>query len=513
MVTVPKSSHKKGFFIEVGCPGCGGELEIDSDFFVTGCSHCGTPLRLILPETPAAYLIPFKLSQREARFKIDRQLKSLGLPLTGQSLIYKQVYYPYWKVDAMLLRCRNRKEKISVSIDDNSGEETIDYKKNTMVSLAPYQVSVAASSHIDGVPDSLGIRGQSLNVVPLASSKIDEETDLLDVRRSPAEVVKTIELSVSRMNTIQLADFGENLTRIFNPETTLLYFPIIIAEDYAGEGYRRYVLDGLTGKVLSRFDSEEGESETIGKEIVRQQSNVFDLAVNIFDEFDAGSALGAQNLDIPENALRLQPNDDSNLSENPQVNFGALKIVFHRCEVCGEDLPPRSSCLYICKNCHELTCLDNKLPVKPRVYAAVDADKSSSYFPFWTFKTNNGRQLGLSKDAADIVVPAFTMPNFEALYRLSRRMSTAIGQMECAEIEVLDNRFAPVDILPTEAMTLANVTAFRYALEKTNKLPKQELNLISDQVTLNYIPFRPEHYFFVDTILNSVTFEKKLVTA
>jgi hypothetical protein len=30
-------------------------------------------------------------------------------------------------------------------------------------------------------------------------------------------------------------------------------------------------------------------------------------------------------------------------------------------------------------------------------------------------------------------------------------------------------------------------------------------------IGLVYLPFRPENYFYIDSILNSVTFEKKLV--
>src|SRR5574341_1979741 len=159
METVQTHKAKQGFFIEVGCPGCGGELEINSDFFITSCTHCGTPLRLILPDSPPAYLLSNRLSEQEARFKIDRLLKSKGLPLTGQTLVYKSLYYPYWKIEAKLLRCRNRKEKISVQIDDSTAEEIVDYSERSQVTLAPFHITVAASKYIAGIPDSIGVRG------------------------------------------------------------------------------------------------------------------------------------------------------------------------------------------------------------------------------------------------------------------------------------------------------------------------------------------------------------------
>jgi hypothetical protein len=406
----------------------------------------------------------------------------------------------------MLLRCRNRKEVISQELNEQTGEETIDYKKNTLVNLAPYQITVAASNHIDGIPDSLGIRGQTLKVVPFASSKTADDFDYLEVRRSPAEVIKTIELSLSKLNTIELAEFGQNLSKIFNPEATLLHFPFCIAEDYAGEGYRRYVLDGLTGRILSIFDSEKGV-EAVQSESV-QASGVFQLSNDLFELFEQADSPVAASDNLADAGLRI---DSSDGDDSPQINFGAIQISFHRCGVCGNDLPARPSCIYICRNCHELTCLDKNLSARPKVIAAESPDKNAQYFPFWIFQTTTGRLLGFQSDNASIAIPAFKILNFEALYRLSRRISTACEHIDSGDIEVLDERFLPVDILPTQAITLANVIYYRYSLEKTSQLPKLELQMSIDGLSLNYIPFKPENYFFVDSILKSVTFEKKLV--
>jgi len=482
METGQKNSPKQGFFIEVGCPGCGGELEINSDFFVTKCSHCGSPLRLILPDTPPAYLLPNKLSQQEVRFKIDRQLKSQGLPLTGQSLVYKNLYYPYWKIEAMLLRCRNRKERVAAQMDDSAGEEIIDYKKSSHVSLTPYLITVAASNQIKGVPDSIGVRGQSLTVVPFASSKIDEGFDLLVVRRSPEEVVKTIELAVSRMNTIELAEIGENFTKIFNPVTSLIFFPFCIAEDYGGDGYRRHVLDGLTGRILSTQDSEQGET---GPE-------------------------SEPDFEIPDEGIRFALEDTAGELGFPDAKFGAVQVSFHRCSVCGVDLPARQSCIYICNNCHELTSLDKQLQIKPEILAPETPEKDSFFFPFWSYQTNPGKHFGSLNELDRILVPAFKIPNFEALYRLTCRASTAAIKLDFQAIECLDDRYAPVDIFPSMGIALANVVHSRYALEKANRLPAQELQLCTEDVALCFIPFKLEDYFYVDSVLKSVTFEKSI---
>ncbi len=508
MATDPKHSPLQGFFIEVGCPGCGGALEIDSDFFVTKCSHCGTPLRLLLPDTPPAYLLPNKLSRQEARFKIDRQLKSLGLPLTGQALVYKNLYYPYWKIDAMLLRCRNRKERMAVPIDDSAGEEIIDYKKTSQVSLTPYHTTVAASTRLDGVPDSIGVRGQSLKVIPFASSKIEEGFDTLEVRRSAEEVVTTIELSVSRMSTIELAEFGENLTKIFNPVASLIFFPICIAEDYAGVGHRRYVLDGLSGRILSACDSEQGINNPENEEA--RPIKMFNLYHQPDEEFNDEQSLLFADLDLPEAGIRFD-NLEGEVDKNAApVEFGAVQVCFHRCHVCGADLPARQSCIYICHNCHELTSLDKHLPVKPDVLVTETSEKNVQFFPFWSYRTSPGKLFGSLKELNRVMVPAFKIPNFEALYRLTCRVSTASTKLDFAPVECLDERFAPVDVWPSLGIILASVANSRYALEKTKRLPAQELPLSREDVVLCFIPFKLENYFYVDSVLNSVTFEKTL---
>ncbi len=485
METGQKSNSRRGFYIEVGCPGCGGELEIDADFFVTSCSHCGTPLRLVLPESPPAYILPNKLSLQDVRIKIDRQLKTQGLPLTGQSLHYKQIYYPYWKIEAMLLRCRNRKEKISVQLDDSTREEIIDYKKNSLVNLTPYHMTVAASMPLGGVPDSIGIRGQSLKVTPFKSSGVGEEFDIMEVRRSPEEVLKTIELSVSRLNTIELAEFGENLTKLYNPETSLIFFPFCIAEDYEGEGYRRYVLDGLTGRILSIHDSLSGES-------MSESEREFD---------DSGDD------------IRLElPNINDGL-ENATIKFGAVEVQLHRCKVCGVDLPARQSCIYICNNCHELTCLDKEIFSVPEILAADSDDKDSLYFPFWSYQINKGKYFGSLDETDRILIPAFNIPNFEALFRLSCRVTTAASKLKFEPIELLNEQFTAVEITASVGKALANVVFYRYELEKTKRLPGHDLKLSTQELSLCFIPFKPESYFFVDSALNSISFEKKLVTS
>ncbi|MFQ5584640.1 MAG: hypothetical protein ACE5GL_09420, partial [Calditrichia bacterium] len=93
-MTAKTRNRKSGFFIGVTCPDCGGELELEENFFVTRCCHCDSVHRIVMPDIPMVYLIPAKISKREARFSIDRYLKKKSLPLTSSNFQLKRLYYP-----------------------------------------------------------------------------------------------------------------------------------------------------------------------------------------------------------------------------------------------------------------------------------------------------------------------------------------------------------------------------------------------------------------------------------
>ena len=102
---------KRGFYIAASCPACGAELELESDFLTTSCSSCGSVLRILTPTLPPAYVVKAKIViDKDVRFHIDRHLKGNAEPLTDSLDDVRKFYFPYWKIDAILLRLRHRKE-------------------------------------------------------------------------------------------------------------------------------------------------------------------------------------------------------------------------------------------------------------------------------------------------------------------------------------------------------------------------------------------------------------------
>jgi predicted RNA-binding Zn-ribbon protein involved in translation (DUF1610 family) len=516
--------HKSGFFIGVGCPGCGGDLDLDGDFFVTGCEHCGSPLRVLMPDAPPAFMVQSKVGGYEIRNHIDRYLKKNDLPLTGSTLHTKRLYYPYWKADATLLKLRNKTEVRKFVSDSESQTESTIETNRSVVSISPYSITIAGGIAMNGIPDSIGMRSETIRIVPFAEENIEPDFDTLPVMRSWEAVNQRVMLSVASMSMINPADFGRNVTRLFNASFSLIYFPYLIVECY-GSDYRRFVLDGLVGRVLKAiWPGQEASKVAVAAAAEPENASKFgDGQVSIgrvsisfgndptpvpLHNSSADQALARGAVDDPE--------DD--LSSIPEVNFGQLDVDFHRCRVCGSDLPIEMSYVYICPNCHELQMLRKDAARLPEIRVAVaDDDQDIKYVPFWTFKLPEvmahkyGNLLGGLDKQEIMLVPALRASNFEAIYRLAKRMSAAQGRMATETVGELDDRYQPVRIGASEALALAEIIVCRELLDKGHHLPDDDLGLKPQDIGLVYVPFRLKNYFYIDAVLDAVSVERKLL--
>ncbi|MCX6826827.1 MAG: hypothetical protein NTV06_06150, partial [candidate division Zixibacteria bacterium] len=75
----------------------------------------------------------------------------------------------------------------------------------------------------------------------------------------------------------------------------------------------------------------------------------------------------------------------------------------------------------------------------------------------------------------------------------------------------IDDRFLPVTLSPGEALTLAEIIVYRESLSRDNNYTGDKQNLKPQEIGLFYAPFSPDNYFYVDSILGAITFEKSLV--
>jgi|GEM_PF-530065 len=521
-MAVTASKPRGGFFIGVGCPGCGGALDLDADFFVTRCEHCGSPLRIIMPDLPPAFMIPGKVTQHELRFHVDRHLKQNDLPLTSSTLHVKKLYYPYWKVDATVLKLRNKTEVRKLYSDSESQTETVVETDRSTVTASPYLMTVAAGARVEGIPESIGMRSETVRVVPFASENIADDFDALPVVRPREMVEQKVKLAVEALSQINPADFGQNLTRMFNPSWSLMYFPYLVVESYGGS-YRRFVIDGVVGRVLKALDPEPADNP--GRKPARDRESVGIGNMKPSFKTDSvparscdGFVDGALSRSVVEDLFKADLDSGASSGAAPEVSLGQLNVDFHRCHVCGGDLPTELSHVYICPNCHELQIMNAGEFRLSQVEAAIfEDDHRSRLVPFWRLGLPEimakrfGRLLGGLDRCDKMLVPAVGANNFEALHKLTRRISAAQSRVPTGVVESLDERFLPVRIGPGEALALAEMIVCRELVDKGHKLPDDGLALRPTEIGLVYIPFHLENYFYVDSVLNVVGVEKTLV--
>lgn len=477
-----RKTSEAGFSIGVSCPGCGGDLELQENFFVLNCDHCGSVLRIILPDRPTAFLVQSRLKLNEIKFHIDRYLKEQNLPLTRANLQVKNIYYPYWRVDAILLKVRNRMERRPIF--SGSESENCDFveREASETTVTSYAATAATGPPVTGIPISIGMRAEFIKMYPFTEEARQDGFDVIPIRRSSDDVLKTTVHRFASYGEQTIDAVGINRTEILEPRFSLIYFPFHIVEAYDG-GYRRYLLDGVTGRVLHQAEPDPPEiSETATTGEVNQSRS------SGTDEMASGPI---------------------NISE-----FGSLQVDLHRCSNCGEDLPSRQSYAYLCRNCHRLQLLEPfKLPVTAVNQSAVEASSRDDCFPFWSFRVRTGdgetRSAFAGILASDrVVVPGFRIANFEAFYRLSQKMSSAAPRLELSELFEFHKRHRPVEIGPRRAVAMARAMLYRQILGRNHQSDMADVLFEPIEATLIYVPFHPESYFFVDSVLGAITFEK-----
>jgi predicted RNA-binding Zn-ribbon protein involved in translation (DUF1610 family) len=459
---------KRGFEIAVSCPACGGELELNSDFLVTMCSHCSSVLRISLPGTPPAYLIMSKLTSREVRFKVDRYLKSNGMPLTGFETQTRGFYYPYWKVDGVLLRLRNRIETRQSYDEDFDTEASVQQRK-VETTLSPYTVTLSASSPLEGIPPSIGERADYIKIIPFCEENAQDGFAVVPLSLSWGDALQQVAKNVANLSQLDAPEFGANRSELFRPICSLIYFPYYLFQSTSDGNPANAIVDGVTGRVLSMVTNESPLKNVL----------------------DAQTAL---------------------------QEFEKLGVELHRCGNCGEGLPDSKSYVYICHNCHSLTVLENYPSLRREICAAtVDKAHGDRLFPFWSIKVSERdaiivkRLFGGLTGSDRLVIPAFRIPSFEAMYRLCKRMSPAISKFGFSPINSFDQRYLPVNVGVAEALVLAEAILLREQMGRELHLIDQTREFASDDISLVFAPFHPESYFYVDSALGAVTFERTLV--
>jgi hypothetical protein len=457
---------KQGFFISVTCPACGSALGIESDLLTTTCESCGSVLRLVIPNVPPAYLIRAKITEKDARFHVDRFLKENHQPLTDSEISVSKIYYPYWKIDAILLRLRHRNEKRVIFSEATETESCLEQQK-VETTLTPYDVTVGAGSLPDIFPWSLGERPEYTPTVPFAEGKLQEGYRVLPSVTAWPDALATAQKASQQINKIDGGEFGANLTKVLRPVLSQIYFPYLLCVIGWNRQGESFLLDGLSGRVVYHYAR-----------------------------------------DLRESLRAPGPKQHDEI-----VSVG---VALHRCGNCGAQLPDGKSYIYVCRNCHHIEALEYNAILKREVQVVRAPDKPSDrLFPFWKLNSSSEAFLeykhGFAGSASGaLVVPAFRTGNFEGMYRLAKRITTAFDKFSLDDLCDLQGDFLPANVSCAEAMALAQVILTRDVIGKGKRLPAEGLDLKFGEISLFYAPFHPESYFYVDSCLSALTFERSL---
>jgi hypothetical protein len=465
--------RKGGFCIGVTCPGCGGELDLADDFFVLTCSHCGSVLRIVMPEAPPAYLVARKRTKMEIRPLVDRYCKENGLPLTGSYFQTQSLLYPYWKIEAVTLKVRHTVYEADVNPDDENFESTeTEEKEFTSITLAPFSASCAAGVPMLEVPATLGARAEYIRMLPMADKKIGADETCVGVRIPLAQGLQQLSNGLIRLGKQDGTSAKQNSTDLLHAKGSLVFFPYFVVDAQANGKLVRFVVDGVTGRVSGHSWLNENA----------------EAAPEFASESDESA---------------------------PSVKFGALGVVLHRCPNCGVDLPATQSFVYQCHNCDRIFFLeDNRLLKRELQQVAGTVGPNDNLVPFWSFRLPEGASQQLQRLFGGIyrsdflLVPGFKMRNLEAMYRLCKRMSSMAPKLTLSICEKLAPKQLPVTISAEEASTMVELIWRREVVGRDMKRDANSPAFSPTEIALVYAPFHAEDYFFVDSVSGAVTFER-----
>ncbi len=457
-----EARRNSGFYISTGCPGCGGMLHLESDFRSTHCEHCQSVVRLKPAATPYAFLLKPKIPRLQVRFHLDRFLKESGRPLSSPALEIDGVYVPYWQIEGVLLRLRHRLEKRYETSEWDRGDQVVERQQQTTeVNLAPYSMTFPADSEASCYPASLGVRTQIAFLHPYSEAQIHEDFQPLQLRVPLTAAADRARRTAGNLDRLSQVGTKKNQSRLFITRLSVVYMPYFVCQ--SGENTGQYIVDAISGDV-----SEVTPPEGVG-------------------EFDAGGATA----------------------------YPGLQVELHQCPNCGHALLESPSFLQVCSECCEVIDLDSNgvsrhLPLRFRGVVSENA----TLFPFYVFDIASDHAARLKQalraqnELARLIVPAFTLGNFESLYRLSSRITTASAITQPEPLAQWPTKFAPVTVGTTQACAWAAAVLARATAGKDDSLSAASLGLAADRLSLMFAPFRADGYFYVDDGLGVITFER-----
>lgn len=461
----------RGFTLGITCCFCGGRLNIDAASTNTRCDHCGSVLKILRADGHSTYIIRDRVRKAEIKFLIDHQLKQRGEPLVSRWESIARIYVPFWQVSGTVIHIRTRPAGSVVRQSDikdrfHSGRPQVEVK------IKPRQFSLCADNTCVWRIQSLGVRPQVIDLEPLDSETIMEQT-FAPVTRSNDEAEALFLRSASSTGRMGAETGSASETMAVGLECMLLYFPIWVVHFSHSQGRFRGQFDPLARRLVS-LEEEDGK-------------------------------------DAPLSTVKPKIGQD-------------LRLIPHRCPNCGCDLPVSGeSVTSYCSRCHRMYLGTQEGYRQLPLTVAAGAERGDRLFPFWLFSLPEPsdpkdsdfaralRLVGFSTD--QFYLPAFHISNPSKLMRLLAQYNRRVEIIRYDN--PIDEEYDLVNVVVTQAEAAQLLVPLTIAAKarkgfKTSEAPiSGELSLGKPELV--WLPYTLDRYFWRDTVTGA-TIEKAAVS-
>ena len=432
------------------CTFCGGPVELESNEIIAPCGNCGSMVRLINLSDMESFLIEGDLPRREAIFFLERELKKRGLPLMGRKGEIEKVYLPFYRVTGKVYNFRKKVIEHIAATED--GQEYRYKSEEQESSLKEREMSFAAfENRLIGI-ESLGIRTSVMRLLPLTPRRITDRK-FVAAKHDLNYVLQRYEKSLGSYERFALQDTATNYSKILCPRISAVYLPVWI--------------------INFSLDSKPyyGIVDCVAKRAVRVEEGRF----------------AHQDLEL-----------------ETEIKGTEYKMVAHRCDHCGFDLPrQRNGEMFICGNCGHMYRSEGERYKAVEINLANGDHRHNKLFPFWMFRLKDSDQAAVIKkalvfDSDTIFIPAFEISNLKRAARLSLSLSRAVDEIDFDRLDESDYNFmvACVDSEQAWTMVLPYLLAGKDNLEHLDLDSLWRLYLEYDDKELIWLPFVEEGYFY-----------------
>ena len=473
LTTAPATTNRSSSTVAHQCPFCGGPVQLADDEIITACGNCGSMLRLLPPAQLQSFVINANFPQREALFFLNRELKQNKRPLVKRRGETCQMYLPFYFIQGKIFHYNkqvNERKYVNVtSTGDGAAmvSEHITLVESQKALIKKWDMSVAAFDNYRFGLDSLGVRTSVLKLAPLSFSRAKDKI-FVGADRDINYALERYDKSVNRNSLISGNRSLARFTRALYPQVNMVYLPTWLVNYQSGEGSFFAIIDSVAKRVVAIREGEMSQAN-----LLRQTDNL----------------------------------------------ASSYKMVKHRCNYCGFDLPKQKTGeVFICANCGRTWQAGGESYRQITInLPRISFDRAARMFPFWMFELSKSDDNDLLKRALKLesdtlFIPAFELRNLKRAARVALSYSHKIDRIDFDKLE--ENSYpvqaATLNKQAAERMILPLLLAGRDHIEHLDLEALFRLHLQFDNVIPVWLPFVEENYFYVGQ-MTGLGFEKSAV--